>query len=106
MKAGAEDFILKPINTHLLLEMTQRCLLKKQDSIDILKSDFHKDFDFLTNREQQIMNLVVDGRLNKQIAYEIQISISTVEAHRAKVMQKMKVKTLADLIKINLHAYS
>ncbi|HFE6618954.1 LuxR C-terminal-related transcriptional regulator [Legionella pneumophila serogroup 1] len=52
------------------------------------------------------MDLVVEGRLNKQIAYELNISTSTVEAHRAKVMRKLKVKTLTELIKISLlHAH-
>lgn len=48
------------------------------------------------------MDFVIDGKLNKQIAHELDISISTVEVHRANVMRKMKAKTLAELIKINL----
>lgn len=48
------------------------------------------------------MDLVIEGKLNKQIAHELDISISTVEVHRANVMRKMETKTLADLIKINL----
>lgn len=56
----------------------------------------------LTKREKQVMNLVVEGKLNKQIAYDLNISISTVEVHRANVMRKMETKSLAELIKINL----
>jgi two-component system response regulator TtrR len=48
------------------------------------------------------MDLVIEGKLNKQIAYDLNISISTVEAHRAKVMKKMETRTLADLIRANL----
>jgi two-component system response regulator TtrR len=101
MKAGAVDFILKPVNHQHLLEMTQRCL-NNQNSVNLLEDDFCDRFETLTNRERQVMDLVVDGRLNKQIAYDLDISISTVEAHRAKVMRKMKVKTLAELVKISL----
>jgi len=103
MKAGAADFILKPVNHQDLLEITQKCLKKtQQQNTPQLQSAFNKQINSLTKREKQIMDLVIAGKLNKQIAYELDISISTVEAHRAKVMKKMQAKTLADLIKINL----
>lgn len=102
MKAGAYDFLLKPVNHQDLLEVTQKCLKKNQINIPRSQSDFNERMNSLTKREKQIMDLVVEGKLNKQIAYELNISISTVEAHRAKVMKKMHTKTLADLIKINL----
>lgn len=102
MKAGAYDFILKPVNHQDLLEVTQKCLKKNQITIPRPQSDFSERLNSLTKREKQIMDLVIEGKLNKQIAYDLNISISTVEAHRAKVMKKMHTKTLADLIKINL----
>ncbi|AWN73562.1 response regulator [Legionella anisa] len=101
MKAGAEDFILKPVNHQNLLEVTQKCL-KKNNSTTISQSNFHERIDSLTRREKQVMDLVVEGKLNKQIAYDLNISISTVEVHRANVMRKMETKSLAELIKINL----
>ncbi|MGM9454997.1 response regulator transcription factor [Legionella bozemanae] len=101
MKAGAEDFILKPVNHQNLLEVTQKCL-KKNNNNTISQSNFHERMNSLTKREKQVMNLVVEGKLNKQIAYDLNISISTVEVHRANVMRKMETKSLAELIKINL----
>ncbi len=56
----------------------------------------------LSERERQIINLVLEDKLNKQIAHEISVSISTVEAHRANIMQKMQAKNLAHLIKLFL----
>ncbi|MDR3503821.1 MAG: response regulator [Legionella sp.] len=102
MKAGAADFILKPVNHQDLLEVTQSCLKKNQNNTFQLQSDFCQRINSLTKREKQIMDLVIEGKLNKQIAYELNISISTVEAHRAKVMRKMETRTLADLIRANL----
>ncbi|KTC89539.1 response regulator [Fluoribacter dumoffii] len=102
MKAGAEDFILKPVNHQNLLEITQRCLKKIKNNTTQSQGDFQERMNSLTKREKQVMDLVVEGKLNKQIAYELNISISTVEVHRANVMRKMGVKSLAELIKINL----
>ncbi|WP_454785303.1 response regulator transcription factor [Legionella sp. WA2024007413] len=101
MKAGAEDFILKPVNHQHLLEITQKCL-KKIKSNNPSQSNIDERMQSLTKREKEVMELVVEGKLNKQIAYELDISISTVEVHRANVMRKMGVKSLAELIKINL----
>ncbi|WP_454780433.1 response regulator transcription factor [Legionella sp. WA2022007384] len=102
MKAGAEDFILKPVNHQSLLETTQKCLKKIKSSTIPSQSNFHDRINSLTKREKEVMDLVVEGKLNKQIAYELNISISTVEVHRANVMRKMESKSLAELIKINL----
>ncbi|MCW8409869.1 response regulator [Legionella sp. PATHC035] len=102
MKAGAEDFILKPVNHQNLLDITQRCLKKIKRKMTLSQIDFQERMNSLTKREKQVMHLVVEGHLNKQIAYELNISISTVEVHRANVMRKMQVKSLAELIKINL----
>lgn len=103
MQAGARDFILKPFNDQVLLEKIQAAIA--QDS----KREKHEPaqaiverFTLLTPREQQVMNEVVAGKLNKQIAATLAISISTVELHRAKIMRKLQVKTLAELVKIVL----
>ena len=56
----------------------------------------------LTSREQQVLERIVAGRLNKQIAGDLNISIKTVEAHRANIMEKLEVTTVADLMKIAL----
>ena len=100
MKAGAVDFILKPFNDQCLLETVQKCINKTASlsSIDLIEERI-KSF---SEREHQIMNLILDGKLNKQIAYELAISISTVEAHRANIMNKMQAKNVAQLIKMYL----
>ncbi|QMT60892.1 response regulator transcription factor [Legionella sp. PC997] len=102
MKAGATDFILKPVNHQHLLEITQKCLKKIHSHSLQPQSDFYERLERLTKRERQVMDLVIEGKLNKQIAHTLDISISTVEVHRANVMRKMGTKTLAELIKINL----
>ncbi len=102
MKAGATDFILKPVNHQHLLEITQKCLKKTHIHSFHSQPDFYERLHRLTKRERQVMDLVIEGKLNKQIAHELDISISTVEVHRANVMRKMETKTLAELIKINL----
>lgn len=100
MKAGAVDFILKPLNDQCLLEVVQKCLSNaaRDNSFAIISERINS----LSERERQICNLILDGKLNKEIAYELFISISTVEAHRANIMQKMKAKNLAQFIKMYL----
>lgn len=97
MKAGAFDFITKPFNNHLLLEQVQRAiaLCPQLNENNKIKSKLAS----LTPREQQILALIANGRVNKQIAQELAIAVSTVELHRSNLMKKMQVKTMADLIK-------
>ncbi|RMX21072.1 DNA-binding response regulator [Legionella jordanis] len=103
MKAGAIDFVLKPFNEQNLLETIQKCLNRpKVISVD----DFSERFETLTQREQQVLHLILEGKLNKEIAYALSIAISTVEAHRARIMQKMQVKTLAELMKLCFQFHS
>ncbi len=106
MKAGAVDFIAKPFNDQLLLDLVQKVLLEEAEKKDAIFAPAKSDnsilverYSSLTTREREIMERVVDGKLNKQIAYELGISMKTVELHRAHVMQKMQVKSLADLVK-------
>jgi two-component system response regulator FixJ len=100
MKAGAVDFILKPFNDQCLLETVQKCINKISNinSLEIIQERMKT----LSDREQQIVALILDGKLNKQIAYDLSISISTVEAHRANIMHKMQAKNVAQLIKMFL----
>ncbi|MBI2785226.1 MAG: response regulator transcription factor [Legionella longbeachae] len=102
MKAGAIDFILKPLNEQCLLEIVQKCF---NHSLNIYSIKLINDrINNLTEREHQIIKLILNGKLNKEIAYELSISISTVEAHRANIMRKMQAKNLAQLIKLYLQA--
>lgn len=100
MKAGAIDFITKPFNDQLLLEQIQHALSTSKQTDD--KLSIVRRYQSLTPREQQIMTGVVTGKMNKQIAHDLEISPKTVEFHRSNIMQKMHAKTLADLIKMNL----
>ena len=102
MKLGAVDFVLKPINHQYLLDVVQKSIIQSTDLIS--DDDINERINRLSARERQVVDLILEGRLNKQIAYDLSISISTVEAHRANVMRKMKAKNLAQLIKIYLQA--
>ena len=103
MKAGAVDFCLKPFNDQCLLELVQRCIA--QSSSDVSNS-IHERLNTLSARERQIIDLIMEGKLNKEIAYELFISISTVEAHRAKIMDKMNAKNLAQLARAYLQTFN
>ena len=100
LKNGALDFLTKPVEKIKLLEVIEKALQKdfenkqsKQDHQEIIDC-----IQSLSSRELEIMKLVIEGKLNKIIAYDLNISINTVENHRAKIMKKMKAQTLADLI--------
>lgn len=98
MKAGAYDFILKPINHYNLLEIVQKCM-----DISAKKCLIHginERVERLSAREKQVIDLLLNGLLNKQIACELSISMSTVEAHRANIMRKMEAKNTPQLIKL------
>jgi FixJ family two-component response regulator len=108
LKSGAFHFIEKPFNDTQLLELIGRAL-------DALHSTpFERDQGYsaaarlktLSPREREVMDLVVCGRRNKQIADELRLSIKTVEVHRARVMEKMHAKTVAELVQAILAAKS
>lgn len=101
IKQGAIDFIPKPFNEQVLLELIQKALLSKQEPMPstISFEEIAKLYTTLSQRENQVLNLIVEGESNKQIAQELGIAISTVEMHRCKIMQKMQVTNVAQLIK-------
>lgn len=103
LKAGAADFITKPFNAQQLLEQVQRVIKQDSKRAEIPEySLIAKRFASLTIREREVMERVVKGKLNKEIAYELGISLKTVELHRSHVMQKIQVRSLADLVKYYL----
>ena len=104
MKKGALDFIQKPFNETQLLQLVERMLETARDLFSEHQQAASRDalLGKLTTRESQVLERIVAGRLNKQIADDLGISIKTVEAHRANIMEKLGANTVADLLKIAL----
>ncbi|HEY7002479.1 MAG TPA: response regulator [Candidatus Udaeobacter sp.] len=100
MKAGAVDFLTKPIKREVLLSAVRTALARdllshtSREQLRELRVRFAK----LTPREREVFDLVVSGRLNKQIAAELGMAERTVKAHRGQVMAKMQVTSLAELV--------
>ena len=104
MKKGALDFIQKPFQEASLLSIIEKLLDKARGSFAEHQKAANRDalMSKLTTREAQVLERIVAGRLNKQIADDLGISIKTVEAHRANIMEKLNANTVADLLKIAL----
>lgn len=102
MKHGAIDFLEKPFNHQQLFSLVNNALETSGARIESDKTDSQRKEKLarLTGREQQVLERIVAGRLNKQIADDLTISIKTVEAHRANIMEKLEAKTMAELMKI------
>ena len=102
IKGGAIEFLTKPFRDQDLLDAIQlglardRAWLENENAIAVLRARFET----LTPREREVMALVVTGRLNKQIAYDIGISEITVKVHRGQVMRKMEAASLPDLARM------
>lgn len=102
LQRGACDFIEKPFHNEDLLSRIRRALAldAERNARRARDSAITHRIEQLTQREREVMQLVVAGKLNKQIADTLEISMKTVEAHRARVMEKMGVRTLAELVKV------
>jgi FixJ family two-component response regulator len=102
VKEGAVEFLTKPFRDQDLLDAVHQAIelsteiRKRRKETDILR----KRYDSLTRREQQVMDLVVRGLINKQIAAQLNISEATVKLHRGQMMLKMAAESLADLIRM------
>jgi len=104
MKKGAMDFIEKPFDEAELRKLVERMLEKaRSESSNVQQQRAAAErLGKLTAREHQVLERIIAGRLNKQIADDLGISIKTVEAHRANIMEKLNVNTVADLLRLAL----
>lgn len=104
MQKGAVDFIQKPFRDQELLDRIGAALKTDQErrSEREERSAVQSRVEKLTNREREVMDLVVTGKPNKVIAYDLGVSQRTVEIHRARVMEKMEARSLAELVRMQM----
>jgi two-component system response regulator FixJ len=104
MKAGAVDFLTKPFNDQILLESINKALRLDKTNREKQEENAQAEakFALLSPREIQVLQGIVAGKQNKVISAELNISLKTVEAHRASVMKKMSVKSVPELVKLVL----
>jgi FixJ family two-component response regulator len=102
MKAGAVEFLTKPFRDQDLLDAVQLAVQRDREERQERSetAQFRKRYDSLTAREQEVLVLVVEGLLNKQIGHELNISEPTVKLHRARLMHKMEADSIAELIRM------
>ncbi|WP_148714145.1 response regulator transcription factor [Chitinolyticbacter meiyuanensis] len=99
LKGGATDFVEKPFNDNDIVDLVEKALSADATHRDEwhAKSQVEGRLSALTPREREVMKLILTGRLNKQIADDLSISMKTVEVHRARILEKMHVKTAMEL---------
>ncbi|HEX6572725.1 MAG TPA: response regulator [Steroidobacteraceae bacterium] len=102
MKAGAVEFLTKPFDDQVLLDAIdaaiERDRARRRDAASL--ADLKARYRGLTEREREVMQLVVTGRANKQIAADLNLSLVTVKVHRGQVMRKMLAKSVAELVRM------
>ena len=106
MQKGAFDFIQKPFRDQELLDRISEALntARMREAEREQKLDVQDRIDTLTKREHEVLDLVVTGKPNKIIAHELGVSQRTIEIHRARVMEKMRAKSLAELVRMHMAA--
>lgn len=101
LKAGATDFLTKPVDAAKLLPAVRAALEKSaaQQAADVELADLRQRFAQLTPRERQVLRQVLTGKLNKQIAADLGISLHTIKVHRGRMMMKLGIQAVADLVR-------
>jgi two-component system, LuxR family, response regulator FixJ len=104
MRAGAMDFLQKPFNDDELIRRVQRALEEDAAQRVVLKQreEIERRWNDLTDREREVAQRIAEGQANKVVAAELQISERTVELHRARILQKMGVRSVAQLVRMML----
>jgi len=108
VKHGAIDFIEKPFDYKKMVAITQDCLVRDEllrgarGNLDAKQARLA----LLTHREREVMHRVVSGKINRVIAEELSIGVKTVEAHRSKIMEKLEVNSLAELVQITMQPWA
>ena len=102
MKNGAIDFLPKPFQTEDLLSAVVKALERDTYNVqeEVQRGKINSLINSLTPREKEIMRWIITGKLNKQIAYDLGITEKTVKVHRSRVMQKLKVSSVAELVRL------
>jgi FixJ family two-component response regulator len=102
IKAGAEDFLTKPVSSEQLIDAIERALARHNAAQDQRNKliGFRAHLSSLTPRERQVFDLIVRGKINKQIAHELGTTERTIKAHRHQVMEKMRVHSFAELVSV------
>jgi FixJ family two-component response regulator len=102
MKSGAVEFLTKPLHEQALLDAIQAAVERDRAQREDAKvvAELRQRFDSLTSREREVLTLVITGRLNKQIAADLDLSENTVKVHRSQITRKMRARSLVDLVRI------
>jgi FixJ family two-component response regulator len=100
MKHGAVDFLVKPVEESALFQALEQAIRHQTAEVDgrCRRDSILARLALLSDREREVLERVIQGRLNKQIAYELGIVEKTVKAHRGRIMEKMEAHTIAELV--------
>jgi RNA polymerase sigma factor (sigma-70 family) len=100
IKSGAEDFLTKPVARKDLVEAIERALAQARPRLEQhhRRGKLRELLSSLTKREREVFNLVVQGKMNKQIAFDLGTAERTIKAHRRRVMEKLKATSIAELV--------
>jgi FixJ family two-component response regulator len=102
IKAGAKDFLTKPLREQELLDAVQASIEQdraRRAQVDLV-AELQRRLGLLTAREREVLPLVITGRMNKQIAGELELSEMTIKVHRGQIMRKMGARSLVDLVRM------